>query len=44
MRRSAGAALEQITGQKLGYDEDAWRRWWRENGDDFLAAAKVEAR
>jgi len=39
VRKSAGAALEKITAQKFGYDEDAWRRWWRENGDDFLAAA-----
>jgi hypothetical protein len=40
VRRSAGAALEQITGQRLGIDEDAWRRWWRANADDFLTAAK----
>lgn len=44
MRRSAGAALEHITGQKFGYDEKAWRSWWRENGDDFLAAAQSGAR
>jgi len=44
VRRSAGAALEQITGQKFGYDEDSWRRWWRENSDDFLATAKAEVR
>lgn len=44
MRGSAGAALEQITGQKFGYDENAWRRWWRDNGDDFLAAAKSDTR
>jgi hypothetical protein len=40
VRRSAGAALEQITGQRLGSDEDAWGRWWRANGDDFLATAR----
>jgi hypothetical protein len=41
VRKSAGAALQEITGQGFGSDEDAWRRWWREHGDDFLAAAPV---
>jgi hypothetical protein len=44
VRRSAGAALEKITGQSFGHDEDDWRRWWRGHGDDFLAAAKAGAR
>lgn len=44
VRGSAGTALEQITGQTFGSDEDAWRRWWRKNGDDFLAASRTEAR
>jgi hypothetical protein len=39
VRKSAGEALEQITDQKFGRDEDAWRRWWREEGDEFLAGA-----
>lgn len=39
MRQSAGDALGKITGRELGVDENAWRAWWRENGDDFLAQA-----
>lgn len=37
-------ALEEITGQRFGRDEDAWRRWWREEGDDFIAAGAAEGR
>jgi hypothetical protein len=44
VRESAGAALERITGRSLGHDEDAWRRWWREHGDDFLASAEAAGR
>jgi hypothetical protein len=36
---SAGQALERITGQQFGLDKDAWHRWWREAGDEFLAGA-----
>jgi hypothetical protein len=42
--KSAGEALETITGQKFGRDENAWRRWWRASGDDFLASAAAAAK
>ncbi|HEY5998735.1 MAG TPA: hypothetical protein VI078_05460 [bacterium] len=37
MAGSAGQALEKITGQRFGLDREAWHRWWRQAGDDFLA-------
>jgi len=42
--KSAGEALETITGQSFGRDENAWRRWWRDAGDDFLASAAAAAK
>ena len=29
-------ALEAITGLEFGDDQDAWRRWWRQEGRSFL--------
>ena len=31
VRCTAGAALERITGESLGRDGAAWRRWWQRN-------------
>jgi len=29
-RKAVAAALEQVTGQKLGDDPKAWRSWWEQ--------------
>lgn len=31
-RRRAGAILRRLTGQAIGEDEAAWRKWWLETG------------
>lgn len=31
-RRRAGALLRRLTGQAIGQDEAAWRKWWLETG------------
>jgi hypothetical protein len=30
LRGDVVGALSAATGQRYGYDVDAWRRWWRE--------------
>jgi hypothetical protein len=27
---AAGEALRSLTGQKFGWDTDAWQEWWEE--------------
>jgi HEAT repeat protein len=37
VRAGAVGALARITGAQQPRDEAAWRRWWQENGEEFLS-------
>lgn len=38
---TASQCLAEITGQKLGLSQEAWRAWWRDNADKPLPSEKA---
>lgn len=40
-RRPVASALSDITGRYFGEDPLAWRAWWRQEGEHFVAHART---